>query len=74
MKKVNFSPDEINLTELEIGPDGRIYIFGASGEILELLNKIGLGSHQVVDRLECIDLAKECAETAGMIKVRACDE
>lgn len=32
--------DETALTELEIMPDGRIFVFGASGQILEILNQL----------------------------------
>ncbi len=32
--------DENKLTELEIAPDGRIYLFGASAEMLEILSRL----------------------------------
>lgn len=51
------------MTELEIGADGRIYIFGASPKILNLLSNVGLASQQMINRLECIELARVSAET-----------
>jgi len=32
--------DETSLTELELMPDGRIFVFGASGPILEILSQL----------------------------------
>jgi hypothetical protein len=33
--------DETNVTDIEICPDGRMHIFGASQEIMSLLQSIG---------------------------------
>jgi hypothetical protein len=40
--------DEEAITELEFMPDGRIFIFGASGEILDILNQIQQSRDSVV--------------------------
>lgn len=32
--------DETSLTEMELMPDGRIFVFGASGPILEILSQL----------------------------------
>jgi len=58
MKTADRPSDESNLTELEIGPDGRIYVFGASSEILELLDKIRFGDNRLGDRLQQIKSAR----------------
>jgi hypothetical protein len=34
--------DETGITEIEIAPNGRLYLFGASLEVLTLLQEIGL--------------------------------
>jgi hypothetical protein len=43
--------DETSLTEFEIGPDGRIYVFGASPGVLEILDSLGLGGNEIQHRL-----------------------
>lgn len=43
--------DETSITDIEIGPDGRIYIFGASREILELLQDLGFADEHLRVRL-----------------------
>jgi hypothetical protein len=58
MKTADRLSDESNLTELEIGPDGRVYVFGASSEILELLDKVRFGDNGLGDRLRQIKLAQ----------------
>ncbi|MFO0014141.1 MAG: hypothetical protein ACK553_15515 [Planctomycetota bacterium] len=40
--------DEEAITELEFMPDGRIFIFGASGEILDILHRIQQARDPVV--------------------------
>jgi hypothetical protein len=32
--------DETNITDIELLPDGRIFIFGASSEVLEVLSQL----------------------------------
>jgi hypothetical protein len=44
--------DETGITEVEIAPNGRLYLFGASIEILNLLREIGLADSPVNARLE----------------------
>ena len=36
--------DELNITELELLPDGRVFVFGASREVLSILNEIQCSS------------------------------
>lgn len=40
--------DESNITELEILPDGRICVFGASREVLEIFKEIPIQSHSMI--------------------------
>ena len=44
--------DETNVTELEIGPDGRIYVFGASVKVLEILESLREHDDAMLKRLE----------------------
>jgi hypothetical protein len=46
--------DETNLTELEIGPDGRVYVFGASQEVLQILDALRKQDESIRRRLERI--------------------
>ena len=46
------SIESANITELEVAPDGRIYVFGASPEILELLQSIGFSDGDVHRHVE----------------------
>ena len=36
--------DELNITELELLKDGRVFVFGASREILSIMNEIQCSS------------------------------
>ncbi len=49
------APDDSAVTEIEIAPDGRLFLFGASREVLQLLLDVGLARQKaqshVVDRL-----------------------
>lgn len=40
--------DESNITELEILPDGRICVFGASREVLEIFKEMPIQSQSVI--------------------------
>jgi hypothetical protein len=42
---------EANVTDIEIGPDGRLFIFGASRQLLELLEASGVASLETRRRL-----------------------
>ncbi|MCC7083403.1 MAG: hypothetical protein IT427_00170 [Pirellulales bacterium] len=44
--------DETNMTELEIGPDGRVYVFGASPEVLKILENLRVEDESLLERLE----------------------
>ena len=35
--------DEVNITEIELLPDGRICVFGLSAEVLEVLDRLSAG-------------------------------
>ena len=48
--------DETNITEIELLPDGRIYVFGTSLEVLEVLDDLQGGRDEtVLDRLRSLD-------------------
>ena len=40
--------EETNLTEIELLPDGRIFLFGASREVLEVLDTVQAGRDPAV--------------------------
>lgn len=44
--------DETATTDIEIGPDGRIYIFGASRAVLEVMHDIGVSDSHLEARLQ----------------------
>jgi hypothetical protein len=44
--------DETSITEITIAPDGRIYVFGASQGVLEVLDELALGDAAVRERVE----------------------
>jgi hypothetical protein len=44
--------DETAVTDIELTPDGRIFLFGASRAILELLDSLGLGDAALRERFE----------------------
>jgi hypothetical protein len=46
------SEDESSLSEISILPDGRVYLFGASRQVLELLQAIPLGDPALAERIE----------------------
>ena len=59
MKEHRLNPnDESSMTEISILPDGRVYLFGASREVLELLHAIPLGDPALAERIECLRLAE----------------
>jgi hypothetical protein len=37
---------ESDVTDIELSPDGRLYIFGASREVIEILAEIGVADAQ----------------------------
>ena len=59
--------EETNLTEIELTADGRICIFGASREVLELLDAAGLADNRLQARLHHVQntTSHELATTPG---------
>jgi hypothetical protein len=55
--------DETNITEIEILPDGRIYVFGTSLEVLAVLDVLQSGADETVkrrlDSLERLSIARK---------------
>jgi hypothetical protein len=39
--------DETDVTEITILPDGRVYVFGLSGQVLEVLQTLQTGDERV---------------------------
>jgi hypothetical protein len=46
--------DEAAISEINILPDGRVCVFGASQQVLELLDAIPLGDASLQNRIECL--------------------
>ena len=46
--------EETSVTDIEIGADGRIYIFGASREVLELIRDLGFDDEHLRGRIEAM--------------------
>lgn len=44
--------DETSITELTIGPDGRLFLFGASAPVLEAIEATGMGGEALRRRIE----------------------
>jgi len=42
--------DETNITDIEVLPDGRIYVFGTSREVLDVLDELQCGHDETVRR------------------------
>jgi hypothetical protein len=60
-KRRNVRTDETAVTDITIGPDGRLYIFGASTPVLEALEAAGLADEKLrrrLDRLRAVSQAK----------------
>jgi hypothetical protein len=73
MKSELLANDEMNLTELEIGPDGRVYVFGASQEVLQILDAIRNRDESIRQRLERIPGHHSVAETTTFSNRSECD-
>ena len=52
MKRVVQATDETGVTDIQLMPDGRIYLFGASEQILQLLDDLQLADAEVRSRLQ----------------------
>jgi hypothetical protein len=46
--------DETSISEITIAPDGRIYVFGASFEVLEAIEELASGNSEFRRRLNQI--------------------
>ncbi len=44
--------DETRITEITIMPDGQIYVFGMSRQVLELLDQLKFGDRALKQRIE----------------------
>jgi hypothetical protein len=67
------SADESNITELEIGPDGRIYIFGASLQVLEVLDRLHFTDNLVHQRAESLQRRRASSTTSHTTATLDCD-
>ena len=59
--------DETAITEITFLPDGRLCLFGASREILELLGQLNLGDTALHERLVAIRSTEPTTSQAGTI-------
>ena len=62
------SEDESSMTDIEIAPDGRVYIFGASRRVLELFREIGGNDAHLIKRLEAMTKPKASSEVPQSIE------
>ncbi len=46
--------DDSTISEISILPDGRVCIFGASEQVLEILDAIPLGDPSMRSRIDCL--------------------
>ncbi len=44
--------DEAAVTDIRIAPDGRVFVFGTSRPVLEMLNELGWGDAAVAARIQ----------------------
>ncbi len=49
--------DDSSITEIDILPDGRVCLFGASQQVLEILDGIPLGDPALSCRIDCLRAA-----------------
>ena len=54
--------DDSAISEISILPDGRVCIFGASEQVLEILDAIPLGDPSMRSRIDCLRCVRS-AET-----------
>jgi hypothetical protein len=57
--------DETDVSEITIQPDGRIYVFGASRQVLELLETLNPVDRKLQRVLEVTRRGKPCVCPAG---------
>lgn len=46
--------DDSSISEINILPDGRVCLFGASQQVLEMLDAIPLGDPALRNRIDCL--------------------
>lgn len=51
--------DESSISEINILPDGRVCLFGASQQVLELLDSILVGDQALKHRIKCLRTAEQ---------------
>lgn len=55
--------EETSVSEINILPDGRICLFGASQQVLEILDSIVVGDRALTQRLDCLRRFHRTEET-----------
>ena len=68
--------DESAISEINILPDGRVCVFGASRQVLEILDAIPLGDAALRDRIECLRATEMITGkgTEEIFGTRRCDD
>lgn len=46
--------DEAAMTDIRIAPDGRVFVFGTSRPVLEMLSELGWGDAAVAARIQAL--------------------
>ncbi len=59
--------DETTITEITIQPDGRIYVFGTSRQVLEVLEDLGPTDVRLSQLLRHVRAAENTAAAAAMV-------
>lgn len=71
MKEINVSlEDDSSISEINILPDGRVCLFGASQQVLEILDAIPLGDPTLRSRIDCIRTDDVEHEQSALCKER----
>ena len=55
--------DETAITDIRIAPDGRVFVFGASGQVLEMLSDLGWGDDNLQARLKFLKTSGNFTES-----------
>ena len=63
--------NETNITEIELCSDGRIFIFGASYEVLRLLDDLALSDDALRSRLETMRDRRQYVKDASTARNNA---
>ena len=56
---------ETNVTDIELTQDGRIFVFGASAEVLSLLDELGLSDEALRSRIRHLSGPDQHEAAAG---------